>query len=118
MFNGQVMPWTTQDSQVPRIGLQCGRFPPICPKPGQKLSESLRRRLDLGLALARARVFHRVVLVVDRARQTGQALSTLAARPPRPGWPGCPPPLFPLTLARASPAHQLSMSAPRSWPGS
>ena len=36
MFNGQVMPWTTQDSQVPRIGLQCRRFPPICPKPGQK----------------------------------------------------------------------------------
>ena len=36
MFNGQVMSWTTQDSQVPRIGLQCRRFPPICPKPGQK----------------------------------------------------------------------------------
>ena len=36
MFNGQVMSWTTQDSQVPRIGLQSGRFPPICPEPGQK----------------------------------------------------------------------------------
>ena len=36
VFNGRVMSWTTQDSQVPRIGLQCRRFPPICPKPGQK----------------------------------------------------------------------------------
>ena len=36
VFNGQVMPWTTQDSQVPRIGLQCRCFLPIRPKPGQK----------------------------------------------------------------------------------
>ena len=87
MFNGRVMPWTTQDSQIPRIGLQCRRFPPICPKPGRKrhIGESAPwKRLDLvGWQLARARVFHRVVLVVDRARHaTGKALSTLAARPP------------------------------------
>ena len=69
--------WTTQDSKVPRIGLQCRRFPPIRPKPGQKrhIGESAPwKRLDLvGWQLARARVFHRVFLVVDRARhETGQ----------------------------------------------
>ena len=50
VFNGQVMPWTTQDSQVPRIGLQCRRFLPIRPKPGQKrhIGESAPwKRLDL-----------------------------------------------------------------------
>ena len=37
----------------------------------------------MGHRLGNARVFHRVVMVVDRARHaTGQVLSTLAARPP------------------------------------
>ena len=35
-FGGQVVSWTTQDSKAPRISLQCRRFPPIRPKPGQK----------------------------------------------------------------------------------
>ena len=37
-----VFSWTTQDSKVPRIGLQCRRFPPIRPKPGQKRRGSAR----------------------------------------------------------------------------
>ena len=57
-FGGQVVSWTTQDSKVPRIGLQCRRFPPIRPKPGQKrhIGESAPwKRPDLvGWQLARA----------------------------------------------------------------
>ena len=63
---------TLRTSEVPRIGLQRRRFPPIRPKPGQKrhIGESARwKRPDLvGWHLARALVFHRVDLVVDRAR--------------------------------------------------
>ena len=57
-FGGQVVSWITQDSKAPRIGLQCRRFPPIRPKPGQKrhIGESAPwKRPDLvGWQLARA----------------------------------------------------------------
>ena len=32
MFNGQVVSWTTQDSKVPRIGLQCRTLPADLPE--------------------------------------------------------------------------------------
>ena len=79
MFNGQVMSWTTQDSQAPRIGLGALALPA---DPPETRAKAPWKRPDL-VGWQLARVFHRVVMVVDRARHVaGKALVTLAVRPP------------------------------------